>query len=154
MLVSGEVSTVEMPGLDLRSRPGLPGKKWVDGRDFYVLDYLSTLAERYPNSATSLGAIGDYTKKVRNPLCPPDIGFARWVKEQHGLRLRFLIVREGPTHRHSGIRNHKNRQVNVSPRSVVRVLRLALRSSKVEIKTSRCKLAQNSKRKKLLENKH
>jgi hypothetical protein len=29
-----------------------------------------------------------------------------------------------------------------------------LRSSKVEIKTSRCKLAQNSKRKKLLENKH
>ena len=52
----------------------LSGKKWVDGRDFYVLDYLSTLAERYPNSATSLGAIGDYTKKVRNPLCPPDIG--------------------------------------------------------------------------------
>ena len=35
----------------------LPGKKWVDGRYIYVLDYLSTLAERYPNSAMSLRAI-------------------------------------------------------------------------------------------------
>jgi hypothetical protein len=44
----------------------LPGKKWVDGRDIYVLDYLSTQAERYPNSAMSLRAITRGKKGVEN----------------------------------------------------------------------------------------